>query len=116
MLKEPDAGWDSHLGLAVPLGRRAVLPLVGLSFSIASIMIIKSSHFLKRNVVCVHVGFPFTKAVCCGHFNGMTVDFCGVCSSVVVNSKLFSAEKLIVCGLFPVAVRFAQGNPLQTRQ
>lgn len=122
MLEELDAGWDPHLGLGPPpgagsaSGQESCAPTTGAQLFNSLNNDYKGSYFLKRNVFCIHVGFPFTKAVCCRHFNGMTVDFCGVCSSVVVSSKLFSAEQLIACGLFPVAVRLAQGDPLQKRQ
>lgn len=62
---------------------------------------------------CIRVGFPFTKTVCCRDFNGMNMFFCGVCSSVVINSKMLSMDKLISYALFPVAVCFAQGDSLQ---
>ena len=44
------------------------------------------------------------------------MNFCGACSSVVVNSRMFSIGKVISYGLYPVAVCFAQGDPLQRRR
>lgn len=51
-------------------------PFVEISFGIAEIILIKGSGCPKGNVFCIHVGFPFTRTVCCGHFNGLNMNFC----------------------------------------